>query len=142
MANEWQNAVTATLDLIRTVPGVSTATGPQDAQNAPLFAVGYVGDCDDYGGAMAGGAGGRKSLGEIHIELCTDETDAPAVVAALMPLADAIPNKLLHLDNFKLGGTVETFAGIRRTGIQTMPLSGYVGIRFTLYGVKIISDIA
>jgi hypothetical protein len=133
----WRAAVDATLNIVRAIPGISTATWPQDSQNAPLFAVGYVGSCDDFGGPP----GSRKSLGEIHVEVCTSHTEALKGVAALMPLADSIPAELLKVANYQLTGTVETFQGVRRSGIEQMPVSGYMGIRFTLYGVKIITTL-
>jgi hypothetical protein len=133
----WQAAVNATLDLVRVIPGVSDATWPQDGQNSIIFAVGYVGAAEDGGYTP----GDRRSLGEIHVEVCTSHTEAIAGVAALMPMADSIPAELLKPANYKLSGTVETFRDIIRTGIEQMPVSGYMGIRFTLRGVKIVTDL-
>jgi hypothetical protein len=133
----WRAAVDATLNIVRAIPGISTATWPQDSQNAPLFAVGYVGAAEDYSSTP----GDRKTLGDIHIEVCTSHTEALKGVAALMPLADSIPAELLKPANYKLGGTVETFRDVIRTGIEQMPISGYMGIRFTLRGVKIITTL-
>jgi hypothetical protein len=89
----------ATLDLVRASLASPPPHGRRTAQNAPLFAVGYVGAAEDYSGATPATA---SSLGEIHIEVCTSHTEAIAGVAALMPLADSIPAELLKPANYKL----------------------------------------
>jgi len=136
MASEWQAAVDASLNIVRGVAGISTATWPEDSQNATVFATGYTGEGDD----MVGPPGVRKSLGEIVIEVCTSAKEPKVGVPMLMALVDSIPHELLKTANYKLGGTVETFEGVRHTRIQEMPFSGYMGIAFTLYGVKITTN--